>query len=76
MKFSDVFRVQKIRVFPSKDGKPPRAQVEVACFGATFSLWVPDRFVPRLKEGCEVKLELALRPGKFGAPEVYLSDVA
>lgn len=75
MRFSDVFKVQRVRVLPPKEGKKAQLQVEVATFGHTFTVYMAEDHRPKLEIGKEIVLEFALRAGQYGKPEVYLSNV-
>lgn len=76
MKFSDVFKVQSVKILPAREGKRPQLQVEVATFGHTFRIYLDERFAPKVREGAEVRLTFAMRAGQYQKPEVYVFDVA
>lgn len=75
MKFTDLFRVQSVRVLPPREGKKAQLQVTIATFGATFTVYVSEDYKPLLQVGADVPFEFSLRSGQYGKPEVFVSNV-
>lgn len=65
-------KVIKVTTFRGRDGKRDtvKATVGIPELFINFDVFIPEKYVPDVMEGCEIQLSPEIKVGKYNAPEI------
>lgn len=73
MQFKGKFQIGARETRNGKNGE--YCKIVLRCFGASFSMFLPEQLVPDAVEGQEAIVTFEMVPGKFMIPEIKIVKI-